>query len=401
MKHNIKYVLTCLAAVLLLAVSPSYAQDVTKQQQKKAALEKEIALLDKQIADIKKESSSATSRLELLRQNIANRKLLIAESDRLIRSYEDSVKVKNNEISELESEVDNLLEYYGKMIRNAYEYRDPHIWYLYVFASDNLGQAFRRAGYFRNISNQIRSKASEIREKQAELEYQKQVLDTLKQQAVQVKQGRTAELNALSADEKEAEKLVTQLTSQRKKIEGQIAAKKKEVEALNREIQKKIEEAQKKKKNTSSGGKTANQQDVKLSGEFANNKGKLPWPVNGVLVRSYGKQYHPVFKNLELPSNDGIDIAVDAGGEVCSVFEGEVLDVFVMPSYGQCVLVQHGSTYFTFYCKLGSIVVKKGEKVRTGQKLGVVEPMNGTSQIHFEIWKDKSPQNPSSWLRSK
>ena len=167
------------------------------------------------------------------------------------------------------------------------------------------------------------------------------------------------------------------------------------------DLQKKIEEAQKKKKNTSSGGKTANQQDVKLSGEFANNKGKLPWPVNGVLVRSYGKQYHPVFKNLELPSNDGIDIAVDAGGEVCSVFEGEVLDVFVMPSYGQCVLVQHGSTYFTFYCKLGSIVVKKGEKVRTGQKLGVVEPMNGTSQIHFEIWKDKSPQNPSSWLRSK
>ena len=167
------------------------------------------------------------------------------------------------------------------------------------------------------------------------------------------------------------------------------------MKALNKEIQKKIDEAKKK----TSGGKADDPKNVKLSGDFANNKGKLPWPVNGAVVGNFGKRYHPVHKNLELPANEGLDIAVEQGETVCCIFEGSVLDVFVMPSYGQCVMVQHGSTYFTFYCRMDNISVKKGDKVKAGQKLGTVGVLNGTSQLHFEIWKDKTPQNPVNWLR--
>ena len=92
---------------------------------------------------------------------------------------------------------------------------------------------------------------------------------------------------------------------------------------------------------------------------------------------------------------------MEYGGAATCVFEGVVLDVFVMPSYGQCVMVQHGTTYFTFYCRLEAISVKKGDKVKTGQKLGTVGVINGTSQLHFEVWKDKVPQNPVGWLRQK
>lgn len=400
MKNIIRYILICVSAFALIGASPLSAQDLTKQKNKKAQLEKDIALLDKQIAGIKKQSASATTRLGLLRQNISNRKALVSESDRLIRSYDDSIRVKNKEIAGLQDEVDTLVHYYGKLIRDAYKYRDPRVWYLYVFASENLGQAFRRAGYFRSISEQIRYEADVIRGKQADLEGQKADLDILKQEAIAVKNARVKELNNLRKDEKEADQLVTQLKKDRKKIESQIAAKKKEVKALNKEIQRKIEQAQK-SKTGSSGTKKSSEQDIKLSGEFANNKGKLPWPANGALVGKFGKQYHPVFKNLELPPNEGIDIAVESGSSVNSVYDGQVLDVFIMPTYGQCVLVQHGNTYFTFYCKLGTVAVKKGDKVKTGQKLGVAETINGTPQIHFEIWKDKIPQNPSNWLREK
>ena len=207
-------------------------------------------------------------------------------------------------------------------------------------------------------------------------------------------------MEELRKDEQEADNLVKQLQKSRRQIEAQIIEKKKEVKKLNKEIQRKIEEAQRSKKTSSGVGKD-DPQYAHLSGEFANNKGKLPWPVNGTLVGRFGRRYHPVFKNLELPSNEGIDIAVENGEEVKCVFEGQVLDVFVMPTYGQCVLVQHGNTYFTFYCKLGSVAVKKGDKVKLGQKLGVADAINGVSQIHFEIWKDKVPQNPSNWLKQK
>lgn len=388
-----------IVAVCFMATASLSAQDVSRQKDKKAKLEKEIAILDKQISNIKAQSSSASTRLSMLRKNISNRKALVEESKSLIRTYGDSIRCKDSEIVALQAEVDTLLANYEKLVRVAYKYRNPRVWYLYVFASEDVGQAFRRAGYFRNISAQIRDKAHLIREKKSELEKQKDHLAGMQQEEVNVKKSLEAELNKLRRDEKEADKLVQQLKKDRAKIEKQIAGKKKEVQNLNKEIQRKIEEAQRAKQN--SGKKKDDGSAVKLSGEFENNKGKLPWPVNGAVVASFGRQFHPVFKNLELPANEGIDIAVEAGEPVKCVFNGEVLDVFVMPTYGQCVLIQHGKTYFTFYCKLGTLSVKAGDKVTAGQKIGVVEPMGGTSQIHFEIWQNKVPQNPANWLRKK
>lgn len=392
--RNTFYVL----ALVLAVVSAASAQDVSRQQNRKAQLEREIAILDKQLADIGARSTSATAHLELLRQNIANRKALVDESNRQIRAYSDSINIRNRHIAELQSEVDTLVSRHGKLVRSAYRHRDPHIWYLYVLASDDLGQAFRRAAYFRSISGRIRSDAEVIKGKKAEVESQRAVLDVMKQQAVAMKAERVRELENLKKDEAQAESLVQKLKNDRRSCEQQVTRKRKEVQELNKEIQRLIDEAMKPK-----GGKKVSKADaaaaVALAGEFENNKGKFPWPVNGVLVGSFGKKYHPVFKNLELPSNEGIDIAADSGEPVNCVFDGKVVDVFVMPAYGQCVLVQHGSNYFTFYCRIGSLKVKKGDKVRTGQCLGLVEELNGMSQFHFEIWKNKVPQNPSKWLR--
>ena len=400
MKNVARHISACVCTFMLLVSLAASAQDVTKQQNRKAQLEKEIKLLDGQISGIKKQSTSATTRLELLRQNIKNRKALVAESEAIIKDLNDSLKIMNKGINGLQREVDTLVFYYEKLVRTAYKYRDAHVWYLYVFASENLGQAFRRAAYFRSLSGQIKERAEDIRRKKSDLLKKKAVLDDMKKVSVAMKNAHVKELNALRADEKEAEQLVKQLKKDRKKIEGQIAAKKKEVNALNKEIQKKIEEAKKAKKK-SSGSKKDDTQDIKLSGQFEGNKGQLPWPVSGPVVGNFGKRYHPVHKNLELPANEGIDIAVENGEEVKAVFDGTVLDVFVMPSYGQCVMVQHGTTYFTFYCRMDKIAVKKGDKVKTGQKLGTVGVINGTSQMHFELWKDKDPQNPSNWLRKK
>lgn len=398
MRKFMKNIVALVSVILMLATSSAFAQDVSKQKNKKAQLEKEIKLLDEQIAGIREQSASTTTRLELLRKNISNRKELVAESEALIRSYNDSIRVKDKEIKTLQNEVDTLVLYYGKLVRSAYKHRNSKVWYLYVFASDNLGQAFRRAAYFRNISDQIRQDAAKIREKEAELEVQRGALKKLKIKAVTAKNSLVKELQDLSADEKEADDLIEQLKADSKAIEQQIASKKKEVEALNREIQRKIEEAKRAKKKSTATAKS-DPVSTKLSGDFANNKGKLPWPVKGAVVGDFGKRFHPVHKNLELPSNDGIDIAVNPGECVHSIFEGTVLDIFVMPSYGQCVMVQHGAAYYTFYCRMENITVKKGDKVKAGQTLGQVSALNGISQLHFQIWKDNSPQNPIDWLR--
>jgi septal ring factor EnvC (AmiA/AmiB activator) len=385
---------------LLVYASFAYAQDTRAQEEKKARLEREIAIIDKQLAENASQSSSMLSDLTLIRKNISNRKSLVNEADRRVRQYSDSIYLAQREINRLQARIDTLTSHYAKLVRSAYKNRDARVWYMYMLASDNLGQAFRRFGYFRNLSSQMKSEAKDIRVMQEELEGKKQRLTAMKAEAEALKAERVKELEKLKKDEAKADSVVKKLQKDKKKYQNQLASKKKEVNALNRQIAKLIEEAMKAddpKKQKSSSKKSA-PVDMKLDGEFSKNKGKLPWPADGPVVGTFGKHYHPVYKNLELPSNNGIDVALAKGSDVKAVFDGTVTQVITMPGYNQCVLVQHGN-YFTLYCKMKSVSVKVGEKVKTGQKLGTIDTINGQTQLHFEVWKGSTPQNPESWLR--
>ena len=391
-----------LIAVMLLTLAPVAAQDVSRQESRKAKLEREIELLDKQIAQNASRSSSLLANLELVRKNIENRKALVKESDREIRRYNDSLYLKQLHINRLKARVDTLTAHYSRLVMSAYKNRDARVWYMYILASDDLGQAYRRFGYFKNLSSKMKEEAQKIRAMKVELEGERARLAQMKKDAEKVKAQRVKELESLRKDEKASANMVDQLKKDRRKYESQLKAKKKEVEALNREIKRIIEEAMRQKNKPSSGTSGPAKDDpaaIALSAEFSKNKGKLPWPVNGSIVGKFGKQFHPVFKNLQLPANNGVDISVERGAEVKAVFDGVVKQVFVMPGYNQCVLVQHGKSYFTFYCKLGSAKVKAGSKVSTGDVIGTVETQSGANSFHFELWKDNVPQNPETWIR--
>ena len=330
-----------LVLVTLLFCLSAGAQDTKVQEAKKAKLEREIAIIDKQLKENASKSNTMLSNLELIRKKISNRKELVAESDRQIRKYNDDIYLAQQKINKLQARIDVLTENYAKLVRSAYKNRDTRIWYRYMLASENLGQAFRRMGYFRNLSNMMKTEAQTIRAMKEDLEVQKAELVLLKREAEQLKKTRVKDLEDLREDEKKSSSIVKQLQKDKKKYQSQLAVKKKEVTALNKEIERIVAAAMKPK---ASGKKT--EVDAKLDAAFANNKGKLPWPADGPVVARFGKQYHPVYKNLELPPNNGIDIALSKGTQVKAVCDGVVKQVMVMPGYNQCVLIQHGK-YFT------------------------------------------------------
>lgn len=388
------YVKSILVLVLSLMCMLSVAQNTKTQEARKAKLEREIAIIDKQLKENASKSSSMLADLELIRKKVSNRKELVAESDRQIQKYNDDIYRAQLKINKLQERVNVLTDNYAKLVRSAYKNRDTRIWYMYMLASDNLGQAFRRMGYFRNLSTQMKTEAQRIRQMQEELEVQKSELMALKREAEQLKKTRVTELEALRADEKKADGIVKQLNKDKKKYQQQLASKKKEVTALNKEIERIVAAAVKPKQIP--GKKTV--VDTKLDAAFANNKGKLPWPADGPVVARFGKHYHPVYKNLELPPNNGFDIALSSGTQIRAVFDGVVKQVMVMPGYNQCVLIQHGN-YFTLYCKLKTLNVTEGDKVKTSDVIGTIDSIGGQVQLHFEVWKGSKPQNPETWLK--
>lgn len=391
MRSFLKYLIVP-ALVFVTWALPLSGQEAQRQQ--KAKLEKEIAIIDRQLAANASKSSSELTRLSLIRKKISNRKALIAQTDRQIAGYNSKITAKQREINKLNARVDTLESHYSRLVLSAYKNRDARLWYMHILSAEDIGQAYRRFGYFRNLSSQMNSEAKKIRVVQEELKVEKEKLAELKSQAQKVKNEQAEELAKLKKEETESDRVVAQLKKNRKKYEAQLAAKKKQVNALNKEIERIVAQAV-------GGGSKGGQKkpvDVKLSGEFSANKGKLPWPAEGPVVDHFGQQFHPVYKNLKLPFNSGVNIALGPGTEVKAVFNGVVSQIVVMPGYNQCVLVQHGS-YFTFYCKLKAVKVKAGDKITTGQLLGTVDTINGETMLHFQLWQGTKPQNPEHWLR--
>lgn len=387
--------------ILVILMSLSLAlcvqgQNVKAQEEKRARLEREIEILDRQLSENASKSSSMLSNLTLIRKKVSNRKALVAESDRQIRQYSDKIYLKQRSINRMQARIDTLSQHYSRLVMSAYKNRDARLWYMYMLASDNLGQAFRRMSYFKNLSSQMNQEARRIKEAKQELEKEKEELQVLKKEAESVKAVRTAELKKLQGEEKQSDKIVRQLQSNRKKYQSQLNAKKKQVDALNREIERLVASAM--KGGTSKGASGKTDFDRKLAAEFSKNKGNLPWPADGPVVDRFGQKYHPVYKNLKLPPNNGVDIALAKGTKVRAVFDGVVKQIVVMPGYNKCILVQHGN-YFTFYCKLGTASVKAGDKVNAGDLLGTVDMINDQVLLHFQVWQGNKPQNPEHWLR--
>ena len=135
-----------------------------------------------------------------------------------------------------------------------------------------------------------------------------------------------------------------------------------------------------------------------LSSSFADNRGRLLWPVaKGFISQRFGRHNHPVLKNVVV-ENRGIDIQTGSGEAVRSIFDGKVLTVASVPGMNNIVMIQHGE-YFTVYAKLRSVSVSEGQTVKMRQQIGTVYTSSeGTSEVQFQVWRNSSNLNPENWL---
>ena len=136
--------------------------------------------------------------------------------------------------------------------------------------------------------------------------------------------------------------------------------------------------------------------DIALNASFEKNKGSLPWPVDGYVISGFG--------NNSLPggivyNNPGVTVGAKVGSTVKAVFDGEVTLISYIEDK-QAVFIKHGK-YFTVYSNLGSVSVKKGSKVTTGQAIGQagVNDEGDGGRVDFILMQESDNVNPQAWLR--
>ena len=134
---------------------------------------------------------------------------------------------------------------------------------------------------------------------------------------------------------------------------------------------------------------------------FGTLRGRLPWPTEGRIIAAFGAQVHPRFGTRTF--RNGVDIEAGEGREVAAVFGGHVIYTGWFKGYGNLIILDHDNEYYTLYAHIADILVKEGDDVKQGQKIGTVGDTGSLEgpRLYFEVRFQGKPQDPEQWLRQR
>ena len=400
-----RFLIGSIVAVLLLAAAPAAAQSKKQLENDKAKVEQEIKRLNSDLASAKKNSRSSQQQITLLEKKITERTKLINNINGQLNLLTIRMSETQDSIRVMKVRIDSLKAEYAKTIRVLYGQRGNLDQMTLLLDTRAYSRAYLRMRFFREYSNYRRRQAAFIRLKEKELNDVGDELQRQQREQTSLIEQQMRQKDELAREQKQQQQQLKDSKQKEKKLQQQIAQKEKQKRQLQQQIQRIIDEevakARKNKKKNTTGtttvNKTATDADVALSNDFASNKGKLPWPVSyNKVEREFGRYTHASGgQNM----NNGIDLVCPPGAAVKSVFNGVVTRVFTGPDGTKGVIVRHGS-YMTVYAHLGTVTVSEGTKVKTGQNLGTVYTnSNGTAEFSFQLWNEKTVQNPRKWLK--
>lgn len=389
---------------LLLSFSVLNAQDYQARQKKleaqKISLKKEIIQINSLIEDSRRRSKNLANELEDLQLKISVRDKLININNSQLNNLTSIIENQTKKIADLENNLIDLKNEYEKIIYTSYKKRSTQMKLMFLFASENLNQAFKRFQYFKQYSKYRKKQADQIIIIQGQLTQKIDSLEIMKTEKQNiVKENKTVK-QSLTNEIIQQDNLFRSLLKTQKDYSAQVDIKERQSRQIDNEIRKLISLAiSESNKNNNSSNFSLTPEGRLISKNFQSNKGRLPWPVKeGVIVRRFGTQRHPVVRTTTINSN-GISIATSPNSIVYSVFDGEVLSVYGFSGGNPGVLLRHGK-YISNYQNLSSIYVKKGDKVSANDQIGIVftNESTGKTVLKFNIFNELKPENPIIWL---
>ena len=120
------------------------------------------------------------------------------------------------------------------------------------------------------------------------------------------------------------------------------------------------------------------------------------WPLQGKVRRAF------IAPSGTNPGHEGIDVLAGEGTAVRASAAGKVIFAGQGPEeYGLTVIVYHSGRWTTTYSYLSKLTVKEGDKVKAGERIGLVGQTGLASepQLHFEIRRNKLAVDPARYLK--
>ncbi|SHN21986.1 Septal ring factor EnvC, activator of murein hydrolases AmiA and AmiB [Cyclobacterium lianum] len=395
--------------------SPAFGQitaDRAQLEREKEAIQKRLREFDTVLKRTTTQKQNSLSELRAVNQKLEARESYIATLNKELGIVNKEIKQTSNQIRQLETELESLKKEYAEMIYTSYKLNKGINLITFIFSSATFKQFYMRLRYLKQYSDARKKQVDRMKSVSAALEENQVALERKRSDQLAVLQQEQEQRKALAALKTEQQQLVSSLSDKEEELRKDIAATKKQQEELNRLIKQVIAEeirlakAAEKAAEKPDAAKPAESlpsapKAAALSASFANNRGKIPWPVeSGFISRRYGTFPHPTLKGIT-ETNDGVDIQTNNNAPVKAVFPGVVTKITTVPGMGGTIIIRHGE-FYTMYSRLKTISVKSGQEVDTSTTVGTVYTDNqGVSELHFQTWKGLQVMDPSIWLSSK
>jgi len=413
---------------VLFAVS-AFAQSSSELKRQRDILTQQLEDLNREYQQTATSKKTTLKQLKLLKQQISLREEKINNINSQVRNLDNQISESNHTVHNLQNQLDQLKKEYAAMALFTYRNQSSYNKLMFIFAAQDFNQAYKRLKYLQQIGTYRERQARYIQETQTQLHVKINELDVSKKEKNDLLKDQEKEKATLGKEKNSQVEVVAHLSQHEKQLKRQQEDVQRKRIKIDRELKaaiaRDIEEARRKaeraaaaarlnaanntgskeaaaprrtitKNSTDSEVLNATPEAAKLSSDFLDNRGQLPWPVtNGDVKQGFGIYYDS--ENIKNESF-GWDIKTNKGASVRSVFQGTVTNISNI-SGTFLVVIQHGE-YFTAYSNLRSVSVKSGEKVGTKQVLGSVATDSSTGEaiVTFSLYKGKTPVNPKIWL---
>lgn len=334
--------------------------------------------------EIKEAEASKTPYLQKKKEideklNAANSKLskLVNEVNALVAD----INAKEADIQWLDGEESKAKDLFKGRMRALYE--DNKLSYLDIlFDSASISDFFYRLNIIRQLAEYDQEIISSIVNSKAIIEETKKQLE---EQKVEVEAKKTEAQTArdeVKVLEVENQQVLDAINSDIASAKADIAAKEKEAARIQNQIKKLLEQ------------QSGSGQQLTYSG-----KGMV-WPCPGykTLTSYFGRRFHPVLQYWR--SHNGIDVAAPSGANIIAAASGTVITSEYSSSYGNYIIINHGSGVTTLYAHMSSRGVSVGANVAAGQTIGKVGSTGISTgpHLHFEVAVNGSRQDPLSYV---
>jgi len=364
------------------------------EQKRKATLD-EIVYVDNVLKATSKKKEEGINEIKVIGSKLNLRESVIRGMRAEINLMNERIDLNTIAINMMESDLVNLKRDYSKAVVNSYKSKKENPELIYILSAKDFNQGYKRLKYLQQITKFRRRESELIMELKEEIENTKERLQNDLSKISDLKSKEEQQKNLLQSEQQRKQNMVQNLSKKERQLQKELEERKRIADKIEKEIARIIEAERKK------AIKSDNTPEQKLIGEnFAENKGRLPWPVEkGIITSQFGLQKHPVLKYVT-ENNIGIEITSLGKTAVRSVFKGEVASVYSVQGANMIVIIRHGK-YLSVYQNVVDLKVKQGDKVNTKQEIGTVycETGNGDRSIlKFMIWEEKEKLDPELWI---